>query len=116
MRVASAGSCATILWSEAAVDLGSSTVLTILAVTSGRVERVVTFFRASATRVLVCGEVMAVVIGACSRELIGKRGAALKRRAMRPTLISDQLAAEAGGKREGGKYPGDAAGGITRAI
>src|SRR5438128_354343 len=52
MRVTNAGSCATILWSCAAVLLGSSTVDTIRAVTSGSVAIVVTFFTASATSTL----------------------------------------------------------------
>src|SRR5947209_6400026 len=52
MRVTSAGSCETILCNWLAVLLGSSTVVTILAVTSGSVAIVVTFLIASATNTL----------------------------------------------------------------
>src|SRR4051812_27904237 len=53
MRETSAGSCATILCSAAAEALGSSTVATILAVTSGRVAIEETLRTASRTR--ICG-------------------------------------------------------------
>src|SRR3712207_312886 len=49
MRVTRAGSCETILCSACALLRGSSTVAMILAVTSGRVAIVVTFFTASWT-------------------------------------------------------------------
>src|SRR5579875_2794792 len=49
MRVTNAGSWLTILCSWLAVLFGSSTVLTMRVVTSGRVAMVETFFTASAT-------------------------------------------------------------------
>src|SRR3712207_9266044 len=49
MRVTRAGSCETILCSACALLRGSSTVAMILAVTSGKVAIVVTFFTASWT-------------------------------------------------------------------
>src|SRR6476646_4165676 len=59
MRVTSAGSCETILWSWLAVLLGSSTVAMILAVTSGSVAMLLTILTASRTR--ACGSARTAV-------------------------------------------------------
>src|SRR4051812_38979412 len=58
MRVTNAGSCATILCSAAAVLFGSSTVLMILAVISGKVAIVVTFLIDCCTN--SCGSIVVV--------------------------------------------------------
>src|SRR3954454_9199684 len=55
MRVTRAGSCETIAWSWAAVLLGSSTVLRILAVISGSVAIPLTFEIACLTSAAVAG-------------------------------------------------------------